>query len=134
MPGPALRPLVSPDAPDHRVVFQLIAGIGIHRRQGRAQIAEGLLLVKAADGGIQTRQNRIDHAVLQDLLRSGTVERNMEPVEHQIHQRLVSGCVGADHRNVPVAAALSSQRTDPLGRVHTLLPGRLCPYRMQDTR
>ena len=134
MAGPALRPFAAADAPDHRVIFQLIAGVGIHRRQGRTQIAQRLPLVKAADGGIQRRQNRVDDAVLQDFLRAGAVERNMEPVKYQIHQRLVGGQICADHRNIPVAAALFHQLPDPLGGIHTLLPGRLRLYRVQDIR
>jgi len=128
---PALRPLLPPDAPDDGVILNPVTGVRVNGGQGGTEIAQNAFLVEAAQGSVQRRQHRGDDAFLQNILGSGLVHRDMEPVKYQIHQGLIHRHIGADHRNIPAAAPGGEKKANPLRRAHTLEVRRFRPEHVQ---
>ena len=128
---PALCPLLPANTPDDGVILDPVAGIRVNGRQGGAEIAQDAFLVESAQGSVQRHQHRGDDAFLQNILGSGLIHRNMEPVKDQIHQRLIHRHIGADHCNVPAAAPGGQKPPNPLRRAHTLEVRRFRPEHVQ---
>ena len=126
MIGPVFQPLCAANAPNNGIILHEIAGIGIQRGQHRAQIAQYRFLLKAFQRRLQTGKHRGDHALLQDIFRSGQIHRNSAPVECQFHQRFITRIVCADDGNIPVSVALSHKGQDLLRSSQTFLIGRIC--------
>ena len=129
---PFSSPPDAPDVPEEGIVFQQIAGVRVHAGQGRAQIAEDTALVIVAEGGIQCGEDGGNHALLQNILGAGLVDRDVHPGKNQAHQGLILPHVRADQGDIPVAAALGNQGTHPVGCLHHLCPGRVRPADPQE--
>ena len=122
----------APDVPEEGIVFQQIAGVRVHAGQGRAQIAEDTALVIVAEGGIQCGEDGGNHALLQNILGAGLVDRDVHSGKNQAHQGLILPHVRADQGDIPVAAALGNQGTHPVGCLHHLCPGGIRPADPQE--
>ena len=120
MTCPVFRPCLPPQSPGDGVVFHPVTGVHIQGRQGRTQISQHVPELKAPYRRFQSGNHRGDDTGSQDFLVAGAVQRNVKPVEHQIHKGLIGPHVRAHHRNVPVPGTLRRQFTNPVRRQQAL--------------
>ena len=120
MPRPVFRPGFSPQCPGDGVVFHLVTGVHIQGRQGRTQISQHIPKLKAPYRCFQSGNHRGNDAGGQNFLGARTVQRNVKPVEHHIHEGLIGCHIRAHHRNIPVPSALRRQFPNPVSRQQAL--------------
>ena len=61
-------PFFATDAPGNGIIFQFVADLRLHGRQQRAQVAQHLPLLQTLHGRIQSRQDRCDGGLFEDVI------------------------------------------------------------------
>ena len=108
-------PFFAPNAPEHRIILQLVADFGLHGGKHGLEISQDRPLLQSLHGRIQGGQHRRDGGLLQNIIGSAQIHRQTAPVEHQRQHALIAG-IGADDADIPVAAAAPHQLHDLLRR------------------
>ena len=86
-PGDVPQPHLAPDLPEHHIVFQLIALRPVDAGQSGFQIAEHVLVLKAAGDGVQGPQRQKQRRLLQDVAAPADVYRDAVPSKNMLQHR-----------------------------------------------
>ena len=135
------QPHIPPDIPPDHIVFQQVALRRRHAGHAGFQIAEHVLILKAAGHRVHGGQQQRHHRLFQNVAAAADVGRDAVTPEHRLQQRPVAIHAAAGHGNIPIAIALRRQLPDPGGDILHLgigggrlieghRAGLLLPYRV----
>ena len=118
---PGCFPLTAADIPCQDIVFQLVAGMPVQRGQNGFGISKDILLLKALHCCVQSTQDGIDDAFVENVLRAGQIQGYAAAVEGHTKKVAVLLHIRANNGNVPEACSLRSQLANFLGSEGTLV-------------
>ena len=102
--------------PDH-IVFQQVALLRRHAGHAGFQIAEHVLVFKAAGHRVHGGQQQRDHRLFQNFAAAADVGGDAVPLKHRFQQWAVHIHGAAGHGYIPIAIALCRQLPDLGGNV-----------------
>ena len=102
--------------PDH-IVFQQVAFLRRHAGHAGFQIAEHVLVFKAAGHRVYGGQQQRDHWLFQNFAAAADIGGDAVPLKHRFQQRAVHIHGAAGHGHIPIAVALCRQLPDLGGNV-----------------
>ena len=118
---PRLFPLRAADRPDQRVIFQPVDALPRQAGIIRLQPREHILRLHASGRRIQRREQRVDHALLQNIPIPGEIRRDLRPLQNGFEHGAIRGVVRAGHGDVAPARALLDELQDLPGDRAALL-------------
>ena len=102
--------------PDH-IVFQQVAFLRRHAGHAGFQIAEHVLVFKAAGHRVHGGQQQRDHRLFQNFAAAADIGGDAVPLKHRFQQWAVHIHGAAGHGYIPIAIALCRQLPDLGGNV-----------------